>query len=210
MNTITLPLFPLQTVLFPDGYLPLQIFEVRYLNMIKRAIADNTDFGIVTLTAGTETRLPERTEIFNPVGTLARIGESSQPMAGLIQIQCRGAQRFRIESSACRKDGLWMAEVSLLEKDRTVPIPGELKNVADALGKLIRSLQIDQVEPLEMPMQPPYLLDDCGWVANRWAELITLETEQRIRLLQLDNPVLRLELVQDLLDEAGWLLPTPS
>ncbi|MEN3367200.1 MAG: uncharacterized protein V7606_4474 [Burkholderiales bacterium] len=205
MNASSLPLFPLNTVLFPDGVLPLQIFEVRYLDMINKCIANGTAFGVVALTQGSEVRKPGATETIAAVGTMARIVESSAPMPGLLHIVSQGATRFRITSSVQLKTGLWMAEVTAIDNDQVVDIPDELQNTADALGKLIASLQGDGVPVKEMPLAAPYRLDECGWVANRWSELLPLPVSQKQQLLELDNPVLRLELIQDVLGEQGLL-----
>ena len=200
-----IPLFPLDTILLPDGYLPLQIFEVRYLDMIKRAVAAGTGFGVVTLVEGPEVRAPGRQETLAEVGTLAAITASTVPMPGLMQISCSGTTRFRIVSSEQMKTGLWMAEVALLEADQIVPVPAELEDAADALGNLIRTLQDQEVAAAEMPLQAPFRLDECGWVANRWTELLPLTRSEKLRLLVLDNPLLRLELIQDALHEHGVL-----
>ena len=200
-----MPLFPLGSVLFPGGYLPLQIFEVRYLDMVKKAIADGTSFGIVNLIEGSEVRTPDSIETFADIGTIAAIRASTTPMPGLIQIQCVGTSRFRIDSRERLKHGLWMAQVSLIEGDQIVSIPAELEDTATALGNLVKTLQEDGVPVHEMPVQAPLYLDDCGWVANRWAELLPLPAAQKLRLLALDNPVVRLELIQDLLNERGVL-----
>ncbi len=205
MTTSTIPLFPLGTVLYPDGYLPLQIFEVRYLDMIRKAIAASTGFGVVTLIEGGEVRTPESPETLATIGTMATIRSAASPMPALMQIQCIGATRFRIDSSERLKTGLWMAQVTTLEGDQVVPIPDELEDTASALGGLVRTLQEEQVPTEEMPLQPPFRLDECGWVANRWAELLPLPAAQKLRLLELDNPLLRLELIQDLLQEHGVL-----
>ena len=87
----------------------------------------------------------------------------------------------------------------------TVAVPAEQQDVADALGSLIRSLQQRGVTQAQMPMASPYRLDECGWVANRWCELLELDLPQKQLLLAQDNPVLRLELVQDALADSGFL-----
>jgi Lon protease-like protein len=205
MASPSIPLFPLNTVLFPDGVLPLQIFEVRYLDMIGKCIAEGTEFGVVALTHGSEVRKPGETETIAPVGTTAKVIASESPMPGLLQIVCTGTKRFRIVSSEQLKNGLWTAEVSGLAPDHVVAIPAELQNTADTLGRLIASLQNDRLPVGQMPVTPPYRLDECGWVANRWCELLPISPAQKQRLLELDNPMLRLELVQDLLSEQGLL-----
>ena len=98
-----------------------------------------------------------------------------------------------------------MGEVTPLEPDQVVPVPDELDDTAAALGRLIRTLQEEQVATAEMPLQAPFRLDEAGWVANRWAELLPLDAASKLRLLALDNPLLRLELVQDALHAHGVL-----
>jgi len=208
----SLPLFPLQTVLYPGGVLHLQIFEVRYLDLIGKCVKTGAPFGVVSLVEGTEVRRRASEagatdgfarESFADVGTLATIAEWSAPQAGLMKIRCTGTERFRIERRSQLKHGLWVADVRALAADPVVPIPDDLQTVAQALGQLIRNLQGQDQPQASMPLQPPYQLDDCAWVANRWCELLTLPPALKQSLLQLDNPLLRLELVGDLLARGG-------
>ncbi|MES2743697.1 MAG: LON peptidase substrate-binding domain-containing protein [Pseudomonadota bacterium] len=201
----SIPLFPLNTVLYPDGHLPLQVFEVRYLDMIKKCIANGQQFGIVSLQHGSEVRQPEQAEQLSGVGTMARILEWTAPRPGLLRIRCAGTHRFKIVTRERLKHGLWMAEVVALEPDKAVEIPSEQQNVANGLGALIRELQQRQVSADQMPIMAPFRLDECGWVANRWCELLSLNLSQKQRLLEQENPVLRLELIQDVLTENGLL-----
>ena len=106
-----IPLFPLNTVLFPDGRLALQVFEVRYLDMIKRCIAGSEEFGVVALAQGEEVRKPGQPEAIAPIGTLARIVDWTAPLPGLMHITCLGTQRFRVESAGQLKHGLWMGNI---------------------------------------------------------------------------------------------------
>lgn len=195
----SLPLFPLGAVLFPGGVLPLRIFEVRYLDMISRCHKAGAPFGVVLLTQGGEVRRPGSTEAFSPVGTLATISELDTPRPGLMMIRASGEQRFRITASDQLRHGLWVADVERLAADMAVPIPDDLKNTAQALSKLIQSLQLKTATPGQMPLQGPWRLDDCGWVANRWCELLPLPMQLKQRLMELDNPLVRLELVSDVL-----------
>jgi Lon protease-like protein len=201
----SIPLFPLNTTLFPDGHLPLQVFEVRYLDLIKRCIEQEEEFGVVSLLEGSETRVPDKHDKLSDGGTMARITEWVTPMPGLLQISCIGTTRFQVRSAQQLKHGLWMAEVDTVAEDMVVPVPAEQQDVANALGSLIRSLQKKQISIAKMPLAPPYRLDEAGWVANRWCELLRLPQEQKQRLLLQENPVLRLELIQDVLSENGLL-----
>ncbi|MES2401794.1 MAG: LON peptidase substrate-binding domain-containing protein [Pseudomonadota bacterium] len=216
LTLFSLPLFPLGTVLYPGGLLPLRIFEVRYLDMIGKCHRNGAPFGVVSLTQGSEVRKADTTgktgsngfaqEDFNAVGTLATITEFSVPQPGLMVIRCEGAQRFEISNREKLKHGLWIADVTRLADDHRIKIPEDLQACANALGKLIKSLQQREVPNAQMPVLPPYQLDDCGWVANRWCELLPIPLELKQRLMELDNPLVRLELVSDILERTGIAL----
>ena len=206
-----LPLFPLGSVLFPGGLLPLRIFEVRYLDMIGKCRKNGTPFGVVALTQGTEVRRLQAeagdgdfpTESFEDIGTLASITEFSAPQAGLVMVRCTGTQRFKVSRSHQLKHGLWMAEATTLPDDKLVPVPADLQAASDGLKKVIRTLQEREVPADKMPVLPPYHFDDCAWVANRWSELLPMSAKRKHQLMALDNPLLRLELVNDILDRSG-------
>ncbi|MEO7496055.1 MAG: LON peptidase substrate-binding domain-containing protein [Massilia sp.] len=203
MSAISLPLFPLSTVLFPDGALPLQIFEVRYLDLIGKCIAEASPFGVVMLTQGSEVRTPLGKELFAAAGTLASVQETTAAAPGLLQVVCRGASRFRVLSSELLVTGLWMCQAELVPDDLAVRIPSELQGAADALDRVLASLR--DVPPQRWPVLPPFRLDDCGWVANRWCDLLPLPVTLKHSMLMLDNPLIRLELMHDLLDDHGLL-----
>jgi Lon protease-like protein len=199
----SLPLFPLSAVLYPDGLLSLRVFEVRYLDMISKCQKAGAPFGVVSLTQGNEVRQPGSEEAFSRVGTLATILDVERPQPGLLLVRATGAQRFRITASDQLKHGLWVADVESLISDMAVTIPDDLKPTADALQRLIESLQLKANHPGPMPLLPPWKLDDCGWVANRWCELLPLPVALKQRLMELDNPLVRLELVSDVLARTG-------
>jgi Lon protease-like protein len=218
MTLTTLPLFPLSTVLFPDGLLPLQIFELRYLNMVKKCMAEGTEFGVVaqtvsrdaaaespTASEATAPALPMSQETFTTIGTSAKIISHFVPQPGLIRIDCVGGQRFSIVSTQQQTGGLWLAQVQIIAADLVIPVPAELLGAVTALRHVITTLTSQMTEASFMPIAKPYLFDDCGWVANRWCELIPMQAAQRHRLLTLDNPLIRLELVHDLLEAGGFL-----
>ena len=201
----SLPLFPLGTVLYPGGMLPLRIFEVRYLDMIGRCHRAGAPFGVVSLTQGQEVRRPaaER-EAFATVGTLATIQALEQPRPGLMVVRVIGQQRFRIRDSEQLKHGLWVANVEQIGADQSVPVPEDLQPTADALGTLVQRVREQGGEAAEaLPIQDPLRLDDCAWVANRWCELLPMPVALKQRLMELENPLVRLELVTDVLARTG-------
>ncbi|WP_213959527.1 LON peptidase substrate-binding domain-containing protein [Variovorax sp. dw_954] len=207
-TTTPLPLFPLGTVLFPGGFMPLRIFEVRYLDLINKCYRSGEPFGVVSLTQGSEVlRAGAQTERFAEVGTVARIRSFDSPQAGLLQIECVGAQRFRIHSSAQQQYGLWMAQAETIEDDVALAVPDDLRHAAVALQRLVDTLaerrSMQAMHDMGLPIYKPYRFDDCGWVANRWCEFLPIQTQAKQRLLELDSPLMRLELVSDLLAHTG-------
>lgn len=198
----TIPLFPLGQTLFPQGAIDLKIFEVRYLDMIKDCVSKNSSFGIVTLDQGTEVTVAgQESVIFMPTGTIAEITyfDASQP--SLFYIKCQGGQRFRVHHSQRQKNGLWMGEVEFIKDDLNTEIQPEHQKLADDVGKIIASLQRKGVREDQMPFVQPYQLDQCGWVANRWCEILPLTPAQKHHLLSVENPQIRLDLVKELIEE---------
>lgn len=196
----TLPLFPLNTVLFPGGWLPLQIFELRYLDMIQRAWREGTPFGVVALLEGREVQRPaadnsgERfaNEQFHAIGTLAEVRQLERPQPGLLRVMCQGTQRFRLQRPQRAGNGLWTADVELLPADPVLEVPSDLEATVLSLRAVLDELQVAALQPA--------FVDDCAWVAHRWAELLPLAPSFKQQLLVTESPLLRLELVADVLD----------
>jgi Lon protease-like protein len=204
----SLPLFPLGSVLFPGGLLALRVFEVRYLDMVRKCHQAGAPFGVVALTQGREVRqagAPE--EQFNDVGTLAVIEQIDTPQPGLITLLCRGSQRFRITQRSHLPHGLWIADVGHIDPDLMVPIPQDLRKASTALAQVLHTLKQRDPETPTAIVPTAAQLDDCGWVANRWCELLPVPLELKQRLMELDNPLVRLELVGDILERTG-IAPT--
>jgi uncharacterized protein len=147
-----------------------------------------------------ETITADALEAFQPLGTLARIVEHAALMPGLMRVECVGEQRFRVLRKERLAHGLWVADVELVEADQRLDVPPHLAHAAEKLGRLIRALQDRGVPAARMPLRPPYELHDCAWVANRWCEILPVSADVKQQLLALDSPILRLELVGDLLD----------
>lgn len=211
MAVFQLPLFPLQTVLFPGGILPLRIFEVRYLDLIGRCQREGAPFGVVCLSKGQEVRQPRRAqasadaatdfegESFHRVGTLAHLSAFERPQPGLMVVRCRGGRRFRLLSSEQLRHGLWTGEAEYLDDDPPMPVPSDLVHVRVGLQRLMQHMQQQAQPGDELPIQPPLDWDDCGWLANRWCEILPVSPQLKQQFLEVDSPLLRLELVADLL-----------
>ena len=126
-------------------------------------------------------------------------------MPALLELVCRGTTKFRLSSVELGKYGLWTGEAEMLPDDVSVAIPDTLQVSADTLGKLIAGLQRDPARAAKLPLAPPYRLDECGWVADRWAELLPLPAHEKETLLGIDDAVARLARIQAFLTDHGVL-----
>jgi uncharacterized protein len=199
----SLPLFPLGSVLFPGSVLPLRIFEVRYLDMIRRCIENGAPFGVVSLSKGHEVIKPGQHEAFAQIGTLAVITDHESPNPGLRVIRCLGQQRFKTSRVERLKHGLWIADISYLPEDSATSVPDELASCRSLLESVLSRMPLDAKRDLFIGPASEAMLSDCGWLANRWCQLLPLPLEMKQRLLELNSPLIRLELVSDLLDKLG-------
>ena len=140
-ETAELPLFPLQTVLFPGGLLSLKVFEARYLDLVSACLREARPFGVVALRGGTEVqRGGEAKVVFETIGVLAELLEVDSAQAGILQVRCRGTQRFMLSAPRQQADGLWLAARRLLPDDAAVaPAPAQhdtVKGLANAIASL--------------------------------------------------------------------------
>jgi hypothetical protein len=155
------------------------------------------------LDQGAEVQVAGKQIDFFDVGTLATIIHFEAVQPSLFMIRCQGGQRFKILQKELQANGLWRAEVELIAPDEVVAIPPDLLPTADALAKIVRTLEDQEIPPDQRPIIQPYQLQDCAWVANRCAELLDFPSQQKQHLLTMENPRLRLDLVQELLEDMG-------
>lgn len=192
-----LPLFPLGTAVFPGALLPLQIFELRYLQMIGECERQASAFGIVTLTRGGEVHRPGLpAETFEPIGTRVQLEKVLRPRPGLLQVWCRATDCFEVVGREQRGDGLWLGQVRRLPSEPPVAVPEHLRYLSDQMVEALHKLQSAPLEPLPWP--EPWQPRDCAWLSHRWGELLPLPIDMKYRLLALREPLLRLELVGDM------------
>lgn len=193
------PLFPLNTVLFPGGLLPLRVFEQRYLEMAKGCLRDNTAFGVCLIREGAEVGTPATHE---NVGCLAHITHWDMQQLGLLQLIAQGGRRFRAVATRTRADGLIIADILLLAEEADAPIPEKFGACRQLLERLV-------AEHGERLFAKPFLLDSSAWVGARLAEVLPLPAAARQKLLELDDALRRLEILQRLLLERA-LAPNRS
>ena len=182
----TLPLFPLGSLVFPGGPLPLRIFEPRYVNLVKRSVQAGSGFGVVLLFRGNEAGTAEASTA--GIGTEVTIVDFDRLPDGLLGITCRGQQRFRILRAWREADGLNMAEVEDLPPPPPTAIPAELRFLAEILERVMPELGEDYAA-----LEKRY--DDAEWVGCRLAEVLAMETFERQALLELNDPLARLRLL---------------
>jgi Lon protease-like protein len=192
-----LPLFPLGTVLFPGALLPLQLFELRYLQMIGECERQGTGFGVVTLSQGREVHRPgEAAEQFEAMGTRVQIERVERPQPGLVKVWCRGVEKFRIETTQQRSDGLWLGRTQALPPEPAVQVPDDLQHLSVQMHDVLTELS---AQPSAVPHWPQaWRLQDCSWLSNRWGELLPLPLQMKYRLFALQEPLVRLELIGDM------------
>lgn len=176
------PLFPLKTVLFPGGVLPLRIFEARYIDMIGHCLKQSQNFGVLQIVAGSETGRARTVE----VGTLAEIVDWHQEADGLLGIVVAGRERFRLESTSMLSDGLYVGRIEILPPERRQPLPDRFRHLAKLLHDVL-----PQLGSYTHFMTDDY--DDATWVGYRLAEVLPLAPEVRQECLESDDPVARLE-----------------
>ena len=202
-NTSWIPLFPLGTTLFPGGVIALKIFEARYLDMMKRCLREDTAFGVVSILDSNPSESdPNASAHFSNIGTLAKLEEFDAVQPALYMTKSYGTQRFKLISIKQEADGLWMGKVELIDPDPEMPLPKEHEKVAALLQEIISVIKSEDLlgdDAFKMPTN----LDDCGWVANRLAELLPLPPAQKNHLLAQSNPRIRLDLISEIIEDDG-------
>lgn len=184
-----IPLFPLGTVLFPEGLLPLRIFEQRYLEMSKACLRDGTPFGVCLIREGNEVGAPAIPE---DVGCLARIVHWDMQQLGVLQVVAQGGQRFRIRERRSRDDGLVLGTIDALPEEADGPLPEE----AAPCRALLERIAGEHGERL---FAKPYRFDSCAWVSARLAEVLPLPSATKQQMLAMDDGRQRLGILQRLI-----------
>lgn len=181
-QTVEMPLFPLNTVLFPGGPLPLRIFETRYVDMVRRCMRVRSSFGVVLIRAGAEAGTAAQ---IAEIGTSARIVDFYQLPDGLLGISCLGERKFRVMRRWRQSDGLNLGEVQWQPPEPAVELPGEFGHLGEVLRKVLPELG-------EFYQTVTKHFDDAAWVGYRLAEILPLSLSDKQYCLEMDDPVARL------------------
>jgi len=185
-----LPLFPLSSVLFPGGPLTLRIFESRYLDMVRECSRNGSGFGVCLILDGGEVGAPAKPAA---VGTLARIVDFYTFPDGLLGITAEGSERFHVERTRVRHDGLLRGDVQYLPAEPVLPVPAEYGLLATLLERIAEKAGGDYERA------PRAYFDNASWVGFRLAELLPLENIERQQVLITTDPIARLHMLTEYL-----------
>ena len=184
MNNI--PIFPLSSITFPGGYMPLRIFETRYLDMVKNCVKDNTGFGIsLTSNANNE---------YYDIGTYCKILDWEQMEDGLLGITIRGKSRYKIVNKVVQHDNLITANVEMLDEPNFIDIPKELMPYSDFLKNILEQY------PKFYHDDAPKYFTESGWVSSRLTEILPMELKDKQIILEIEDYLVRLYRLKDYID----------
>jgi uncharacterized protein len=183
----SIALFPLNIVLFPDGPLPLRIFETRYVDMVRRCMRGEQQFGVALIREGQEVGPAETFEI----GTTAKIVDFHQLSDGFLGLSCVGQQRFRIQSRKVQADGLNLAQVDIFFAEPKIALPQHHARLAELLKTVLPQLG-EAYAGIEMR------LGDAAWVGYRLAEILPIAAAEKQFCLELEDPIERLDALSPL------------
>ncbi|RQP23330.1 LON peptidase substrate-binding domain-containing protein [Piscinibacter terrae] len=199
-DTFDLPLFPLQTVLFPGGLLSLKVFEARYLDLVGTCLRESRPFGVVSIKQGSEVRRKaDDPTVFETIGVMAELIDVDSKQPNILMVRCKGTQRFEAKRCSQQGDGLWVAQAEILEDDDVVAPAEAMHETVRGLANAIATMKSKGSEPFLQP----YAFDNAGWVANRWCEILPISIAAKQKLMELDDPHIRLQLVNDFLRSKG-------
>lgn len=193
LKPFSIPLFPLQTLVFPGGVLPLKIFEQRYMDMAKECLRAEAPFGVCLIKEGTDVGAPA---VPHHIGTLVRIDQWDMPQLGVLNVRVVGLQRFEIQDYKAQPDGLLVGTVVKLPAEANLPLPREHAACAMVLKQIIEHLGKDKFEP-------PFQYDDATWVGYRLAEILPIKTHAKQDMLEMNDAQIRLDVLHKFLAQQG-------
>ncbi|HEX4797719.1 MAG TPA: LON peptidase substrate-binding domain-containing protein [Burkholderiales bacterium] len=197
MHSQRVPIFPLNTVLFPGGLLPLRVFEARYMDMTRDCLKRDKPFGVCLIHEGAEVGAPAVPE---GIGCLAKILEWDMQQQGILNLKTRGSQRFRILERETNTQGLISADVEMIPPDASIAIPEKFASCA----RLLEMVVADQGKPI---FAEPHAFDDAAWVGYRLTEILPVPLLAKQKLLELTDSLARLSILQRFLESRGLAAP---
>jgi Lon protease-like protein len=197
-----IPLFPLQSVLFPGGRLPMRIFEQRYMDMAKVCLKESNSFGICLIARGEEVaRAGRKAAEPHAVGTLAHIGDWDMQQLGVLEIVAQGGERFRLLRHWSENSGLLRGEIELIAAPAALPVPQAYARLVPLLRAIVDEMAVGS------PNAPatPHQFFDADWLGMRFAEVLPIPVVARQKLLEVEDSIDRLEIIYRFLESKGLL-----
>lgn len=185
-----LPLFPLKTVLFPEGEMQLRLFEPRYIDMVSECLREGTNFGVCLIKEGNETGSPV---VFFPTGTSVKIIDWEQMDDGLLGIRVKGERRFEVKNFSIQSDNLFVGDIVWPDEVDTV-IPEAYQSFSVLLKEIINRYELTFLSDSDR-------FEEAIWVSDRLAELLPFETSAKQSILEMDNALNRFDYMQSLLEK---------
>lgn len=193
ITPFSVPLFPLNTILFPGGVLALKVFEQRYMDMAKRCLQDEGLFGVCLIKEGAEVAAPVVPHL---VGTLARIDTWDMPQLGVLNVRAIGVQRFQILDYRTEADGLLVAQAVKVPVETPLPLPPEHAPCAAVLKHILAHVGATKFEP-------PFGFEDGVWVSYRLAEILPIKSSAKQSMLEMNDTEVRLNVLHKFLAQQG-------
>jgi Lon protease-like protein len=187
----TVPVFPLQTVLFPGSLLPLRIFEVRYMDMAKACLKQGSPFAVCLIKEGSEVGVPAVPEA---IGCLARIADCDMEELGILKVTAEGLERIRIVSSEVSRANLIVAEVEEHGAEAVAEGAQGVEESTEFLRKVIPGIG-------EKRFAAPLRFDDPTWVSFRLAEILPLRNDVKQKLLEVTDTTMRIAILHRFLKQ---------
>lgn len=198
----SLALFPLSTVLFPGGVLPLRIFEARYTDMVRECMRLERPFGVCLITSGGEVG---ESAAHESIGCLAQIEDVDMEQPGVLRIRTLGTRRFRVESTEAGANRLIRSRVTLLPEDPMIAVPEEHSECVGLVRRMVQEIERTVPDTSQRMITGPLQYESAGWVANRIAEFLPIPGTSKYRLMTMDDPLDRLAVVHRWLIQQGVL-----
>jgi uncharacterized protein len=174
-------IFPLGTVLFPGGVLPLRIFEARYVDMVRQCMRNDEPFGVCRITEGNEVGKPAEHE---QIGCAARIVNFDKEPSGILNLRTIGEQRFKINASAVNHQGLIIAEVEYLAIEEDAVVPLDMARCTKVVEQVISELVDTELDAMKRVLEPPFLLKSASWVSHRLCEILPFGPSSKQLMLE--------------------------
>ena len=202
------PLFPLPLVAFPGCRLPLQIFEPRYLDLVKTTLANDSTFGVVTVVprvddisslAGNALKESGDEADFEAIGTAVKIVDFNEQPNGLLGIVCEGQHKFTVSQTYRSESKVFLSTVKPIEAESIMPVTEAFEELVYVLTSLLKHPYVESLGYIDRELEDWFT--DASRLSFYLAYLLPFPNQQRYRLLALADPIDRLILIQSLLDE---------